>query len=134
METKHTQAPWLTVADRNEIIVYAKSGPHGDDPICFTSDSRPLDEIKANVLLIQAAPLMNKALQEAYLVLQTMVQRQIEEGSHQLAIDTDYIRAGLRNIITEANGWGSQEYQEHIESKARTITQNEYMKSHENKH
>ena len=63
MKTKHTPGPWLTIADRDEIVIYAKSGPHGDDPICFTSNSRSLEEIQANANLVSSSPELIEALQ-----------------------------------------------------------------------
>lgn len=54
MSKQHTPGPWSITADRDEIIIYAKSGKGA--PICFSSSARPLDEMQANMNLIAAAP------------------------------------------------------------------------------
>lgn len=77
--SKHTKGPWLQVADRDEIIIYANSGPKGDDPICFTSDSRSVEEIQANARLIAAAPELLEALEDVLATKSLIMKRSPSE-------------------------------------------------------
>lgn len=87
--------------------------------ICKINDFKCQDggnESMANAKLITAAPDLLETLKRTYLELQTLVQRELNNGRVHLALITDSIRANLRNKICKATGDDCQRLQEEIES------------------
>lgn len=58
----------------------------------------------ANGLLIAAAPELLEALKDAYLKIQTLVTADVQNGNVKLAVETDSLRAFMRNTISKATG------------------------------
>jgi hypothetical protein len=119
-ETTHTPGPW-NMHEYGE-AVFAKG-----KRICVTATqvTSASAEDKANARLIAAAPLMIQQLHNTYVSIQRMVQNDLNEGSSVLAFRTDFLRASLRNTISEATGIDCETLQNEVEQLARAISKAE---------
>lgn len=111
----YTQEEWKTntavtqTIHSHGIIIDANDGA-----IAVSLGDRSQESI-ANARLIKHAPEMDKVLEQAYLQIQRLAE------VYGLHAQTDSIRAQLRNVITAANNFDSQTYQEEIEALARRM-------------
>lgn len=72
--------------------------------------------------------LTDREVELTYLGLQTLVQHALKHGDVKPAIETDSLRASLRNCITRRLSAGSREVQENYEESARFIVDGKWDK------
>jgi hypothetical protein len=64
----------------------------------------------------------------AYLGIQLLVQHGVNHGDMRPALNTDSLRASLRNALTKSTGLGGQDLQEYYEDNARFIASGKWDK------
>ena len=101
MKTKFTSGEWVARKSRTGVTTIQ----HNEQGFLIATIAG-IDEKLANAKLIAAAPDMIKKLMHTYLCLQIM-----SRNSVAFAVETDFLRAGLRNAISEALGIGGEEVQ-----------------------
>lgn len=112
---KHTEGPW-TVSKRRGSYVHINAFEWvalARVVVRMELSSEDNSEGLANARLIAAAPELLKVLEATYLRLQILSNRNVN-----FAIDTDRIRATLRNAVSQATGEDAKTVQENCESSA----------------
>lgn len=121
--TKFTPGPWILIEKdepgyepSNTLAIvdnegYCITDVYNAGELCGDEDLRK--QCIENGRIIAASPLMVSTLFDAYLMLQRLANKNVSN-----AIDSDSVRATLRNTLCEATGAGGQELQEFIEGLA----------------
>jgi len=123
-QTKHTTGPWRLgdiEPQYNEIGAYQVAivqKERGGRIIPGFAFGETKEQCLANARLIASATSMLNTLEQTYLEIQTLVQKDLNVGRATLAVKTDSMRASLRNQISASTGEDCQALQERIESLA----------------